>query len=218
MTLTHGAGFRHWPGVVPDADVVVLRRIAGELGSAGERLPSEHPLLLHALPWMLPVAAASLTADAAAPRQVRAVLFDKTPANNWAVPWHQDRTIAVASRTPAPGFGPWSIKNAVQHVEPPFDILAAMVTLRLHLDDCSVENAPLVVASGSHGQRTASSEAFARANANPQQVCLAAAGDIWAYATPILHRSNKAARPTRRRVLQVDFAGDDLPFGLRWVA
>src|ERR1700739_3420143 len=31
-------------------------------------------------------------------RPVRAILFDKTPAVNWAVGWHQDRTIAVRAR------------------------------------------------------------------------------------------------------------------------
>lgn len=47
-------------------------------------------------------------------------------------------------------------------------------------------------------------------------VCLAAAGDVWLYATPILHASDAAAAP-RRRVLQVDYAVGELPGGLRWL-
>ena len=47
--------------------------------------------------------------------------------------------------------------------------------------------------------------------------CLAAAGDIWAYATPIVHASETAEMPARRRVLQVDYAAFDLPGGLRWL-
>jgi hypothetical protein len=39
-------------------------------------------------------------------RAVRAILFDKTPENNWALGWHQDRTIAVAARRDAAGYGP----------------------------------------------------------------------------------------------------------------
>ncbi len=34
---------------------------------------------------------------------VRALFFDKTPATNWKVAWHQDVTIAVTSRKEMPG-------------------------------------------------------------------------------------------------------------------
>ena len=34
---------------------------------------------------------------------VRSIFFNKTPESNWAVPWHQDLTIAVADRRE----GPW---------------------------------------------------------------------------------------------------------------
>lgn len=69
-------------------------------------------------------------------RPVRAVVFDKTPETNWSVAWHQDRTIVVRSRIAVEGFGPWSVKDGLIHVEPPVSVLEGMVTLRLHLDDC----------------------------------------------------------------------------------
>jgi hypothetical protein len=47
--------------------------------------------------------------------------------------------------------------------------------------------------------------------------CLAGAGDVWLYATPIFHASAPAARPRRRRVLQIDFSAEDLPGGLEWL-
>src|SRR5262245_4938532 len=43
-------------------------------------------------------------------RPVRAVLFDKSEATNWALGWHQDRTLAVTDRIDCPGYGPWSVK------------------------------------------------------------------------------------------------------------
>src|SRR5205085_11960796 len=46
---------------------------------------------------------------------VRGILFNKTPASNWKVVWHQDRTIAVRERKDGAHFGPWSIKAAVHH-------------------------------------------------------------------------------------------------------
>ncbi|MGI4831622.1 MAG: hypothetical protein ACRYFU_26080 [Janthinobacterium lividum] len=50
---------------------------------------------------------------------VRGILFDKIPDANWKVPWHQDVTIAVQERVEAEGFGPWSMKADVLHVQPP---------------------------------------------------------------------------------------------------
>jgi hypothetical protein len=83
-------------------------------------------------------------------RPVRAILFDKTERTNWALGWHQDRTICVAERCDVEGFGHWSIKQGLQHVEPPFALLAGMLTMRIHLDDVPESNGPLLIAPGSH--------------------------------------------------------------------
>jgi hypothetical protein len=48
-------------------------------------------------------------------------------------------------------------------------------------------------------------------------LCLAEAGDVWLYAKPILHGSERAKRAERRRVLQVDYAAGELPGGLKWL-
>jgi hypothetical protein len=65
----------------------------------------------------------------------RAILFDKTPETNWKVPWHQDLTIAVQDKVEVTGYGPWSTKDGVAHVQPPVAILEAMLAVRIHLDD-----------------------------------------------------------------------------------
>ncbi|NJC41910.1 hypothetical protein GGQ87_002205 [Brevundimonas alba] len=159
--------------------------------------------------------AADLTSSGARP--VRAVVFDKTKEANWIVAWHQDRTIPVRQQVEAEGFGPWSSKDGILHVAPPFEVLERMVTLRVHLDDVQNDNAPLRIAMGSHRLgRVAATDAGASAARRPQQVCLAEAGDVWAYSTPILHASDRAVTPRRRRVLQVDYADFDLPGGLEW--
>jgi hypothetical protein len=85
-----------------------------------------------------------------AARPVRVLFFDKTTSVNWAVPWHQDRTVAVKQRVDMAGFGPWSIKDGVTHVEPPVAILEHMLTLRVFVDDCGEDNGPLEVVKGSH--------------------------------------------------------------------
>src|SRR6266404_2564116 len=79
---------------------------------------------------------------------VRGLFFDKTPSANWPVAWHQDRTIAVREKRDVPGFGPWTVKAGVPHVQPPLVILENMLTLRLHVDDCRGTNGPLQVIAG----------------------------------------------------------------------
>ena len=149
---------------------------------------------------------------------VRTILFDKTAETNWSLAWHQDRTICVQERVEVEGFGPWSIKAGQHHVAPPFDLLSRMVTLRVHLDDVPATNAPLLIALGSHklGQVPAN-KADAIAARCGTVTCLASAGDVWAYATPILHASEAAKLPLRRRVLQIDYSADSLPGGLAWL-
>jgi hypothetical protein len=151
-------------------------------------------------------------------RPVRAILFDKTAATNWALGWHQDRTIAVKERAPVDGFGTWSVKSGMQHVEPPFALLSGMVTLRVHIDPVPASNAPLLIAPGSHKLgRIAEEDVKDVVRRCGMVACLADAGDVWLYATPVLHASDAATTPIHRRVLQVDFAVDELPGGLEWL-
>lgn len=151
-------------------------------------------------------------------RPVRAVLFDKTETTNWALGWHQDRTIVARERIDVPGFGPWTVKAGLTHVGPPQDLLADMLTMRVHLDDVPDTNAPLLIAPGSHQLGRIPEAKITRIVERYGVVtCLAEAGDVWLYATPILHASAAAASPARRRVLQIDFAAVDLPEGLCWL-
>jgi len=80
------------------------------------------------------------------PIPVRAILFDKTPASNWYVTWHQDLSIPVKERFECEGYGPWSVKDDVVHVQPPAAILEKIVSLPIHLDPCSEKNGPIMIA------------------------------------------------------------------------
>jgi hypothetical protein len=115
------------------------------------------------------------------------------------------------------GFGRWSVKSRMIHVEPPFDLLARMLTLRIHPDPVPVTNAPLLVAPRSHKRgRIPTTEIPDVVHQCGVIPCLAEAGDFWLYATPILHASDAAVEPTHRRVLQIDYAVGQLPGGLQW--
>lgn len=161
------------------------------------------------------IAARSLGENA---RPVRAILFDKTASANWSLAWHQDRVVAVRDRKEVEGFGPWTRKHGALHVAPPFDLLASMLTLRVHLDPAPPTNAPLLIAPGSHHfGRIPEADIPEVVSRCGVAMCLAEAGDVWAYATPILHASDRASAAIHRRVLQVDYAVGDLPGGLQWL-
>ena len=218
LTFTpHGAQL--FPARLGASDIASLQALADRLvgDRAGVRLHGA-PTVTAVVSSQGPLGAIAAATLGAAARPVRAVLFDKTPTNNWSVAWHQDRTIAVRQRRDMPGFGPWSIKAGIQHVEPPFAVTAGMITLRAHLDPCNDDNAPLLVAPGSHRLGRLPAAAITAAVAALGTVaCHAAAGDIWLYATAIIHASEPARMPQRRRVLQVDYAACDLPQGLDWL-
>src|SRR6185437_11540902 len=96
-------------------------------------------------------------------------------------------------------------------------VFSKMTTLRLHLDPTPAENSPLLIAPGSHRLgRIAEADVPSVVADRGVFTCLADRGDAWLYATPILHASEASKTPLRRRVLQVDYAMDDLPGGLEW--
>jgi hypothetical protein len=148
-------------------------------------------------------------------RCVRAILFDKTPQANWKVAFHQDRSIAVRSRVEVPGFGPWSVKAGVPHVQPPCWVLEAMLTARIHLDNCGPDNGPLRVSPGSHRLGIIDDVHIDRLRANSRSV-VARAGDVLYMRPLLLHASSSAEIPSHRRVIHLEFANTLLPAGLEW--
>jgi len=103
-------------------------------------------------------------------------------------------------------------------VAPPFDVLGAMTTLRFHLDAVPEMNAPLLIAPGSHRfGRISEADVPGVVESCGIVSCHADVGDVWLYATPILHASEAARQPDHRRVVQVDYAVGGLPGGLEWL-
>jgi hypothetical protein len=153
----------------------------------------------------------------ARPRPVRAILFDKTADTNWYVTWHQDLSIPVQNRIDIAGYGPWSTKEDILHVQPPAQILEKMVSLRLHLDDCAVDNGAIKFIAGSHLGGLLEPAQIAEWRDNHQhQICPAERGDIIAMRPLILHSSSTSTTPAHRRVLHLEYTSAELPAGLHW--
>ncbi|MBB5057377.1 ectoine hydroxylase-related dioxygenase (phytanoyl-CoA dioxygenase family) [Granulicella aggregans] len=148
---------------------------------------------------------------------VRGILFDKTGEANWKVPWHQDVTIAVTNRIEASGYGPWSIKAGVQHVQPPAQILENMLSVRIHLDDCPASNGALRVISATHQYgKLSQAEIEAVVLQQVPITCEADAGDALLMRPLLIHASSPSTVPSHRRVIHFDFANVELANGLGW--
>jgi hypothetical protein len=131
---------------------------------------------------------------------VRALFFDKTPDKNWFVTWHQDKTVALNRQAAIEGWGPWSIKDGVHHVQPPLPVLNKMVTFRLHIDAADEDNGCLWVV----------------VKARVAIPCVVEAGDAVIMRPHLLHSSRKAKRPNHRRVIHLEYSSYELPDGIQW--
>jgi ectoine hydroxylase-related dioxygenase (phytanoyl-CoA dioxygenase family) len=148
---------------------------------------------------------------------VRGILFDKIPDANWKVPWHQDVTIAVQGKVEVQGFGPWSMKSDVHHVQPPACVLERMLSVRLHLDPCGEANGALLVIPGSHRQgRIPEVQILAVRQDSSEHVCVVEVGGALLMRPLLLHASSSSRVPGHRRVIHLDFAAVQLPGGMKW--
>ncbi len=150
---------------------------------------------------------------------VKATLFDKTPETNWRVQWHQDRAIAVKERLDVPGYGCWSTKSGCLHVEPPAEVLAQMLAVRIHLDPCGSDNGPLRVIPGSHRRGKLGERQLADVVSSSDTVELHAKQGAMVLMRPLLvHSSSPARAAAHRRVLHVEFAPRESISPLQWHA
>jgi hypothetical protein len=138
---------------------------------------------------------------------VRSILFNKTAESNWSVPWHQDLTVALRSKIELAGYGPWSVKEGVHHVQPPTSILEQLVTLRVHLDPTIETNGALHMIRKSHRSGKLDSHSLRNFVKNGQHViCVCQPGDVLKMSPLLLHASGKSSKPATRRVLHFEYA------------
>jgi ectoine hydroxylase-related dioxygenase (phytanoyl-CoA dioxygenase family) len=147
---------------------------------------------------------------------VRGIFFNKTRSSNWKVVWHQDLTIAVRERRDVDGFGPWTMKAGIVHVQPPAEVMAGILAIRLHLDESGLDNGPLRVVPVSHRQGRLSAEQVAGWPKEDSVTCTVPRGGALIMRPLLLHASSACATPKSRRVIHLEFASAELPHGLIW--
>lgn len=147
---------------------------------------------------------------------VRGIFFNKTRSSNWKVVWHQDLTIAVRERADVRGFGPWTMKAGISHVQPPPEIMNGLLAIRLHVDESGIDNGPLRVLAGSHREGRLSAKQIGDWNKEASVTCTVPKGGALVMRPLLLHASSSCAVPKSRRVIHLEFAAAELPHGLDW--
>jgi hypothetical protein len=145
---------------------------------------------------------------------VRVLFFDKPPGHSWALPRHKDYSIAVAEHRGGEVLTRPTRKAGVPHVVAPPEVLHAMLTARIHLDNMTPDNGPLRVVPGSHR--------FYEMGRDDERDAIpihCRAGDVLLM-RPLLTHCSGHSNPNaglHRRIVHVECAASpELPDGYSW--
>jgi len=173
---------------------------------AGARHVLSVPIVraLAADPRLIRLAAEYVGAE---PVPFRATLFDKSPASNWLVVWHQDTALPLKTRVDDPAWTSWSTKAGVLYAHAPAWALEAVVALTLSLDDSTATNGPLRVLPNTHLKGVLTDDQIQALSRHVVPAdCVAAAGGVVAMRPLTVHASSKSIDDQPRRVLHIEYA------------
>lgn len=138
---------------------------------------------------------------------VRSIYFDKPPKANWVVGWHQDLTMNLNS---IPEGKDWKNTRSVSGrvvSQPGMEVLQAMITIRIHLDDTDGTNGALRVLPGSHRRGV-----IRNYSPSPEQIrkrtieCHVPRGGLMLMKPLTLHASRRTVNTNAsRRVIHLEF-------------
>jgi hypothetical protein len=207
-------GFTTIPNIITAKEIAAISRaLAGVAqGRAGTRNLLDRAWC-RALASRIKLRLADLHLLPSAADALQCTFFDKTPQRNWLVALHQDLSIPVKAGEAQPIPGACSEKEGQRYIQAPPKVLENLLAVRVHIDDCGLENGALRVVPGSHLLgRLSEEDARQYRNAAGEVACAAQRGDALLMRPLLLHASSKAVTPSRRRVLHFLFAPPELSF------
>ena len=140
----------------------------------------------------------------------RATLFDKSPAANWLVVWHQDTALPLRDRIETPGWGPWSMKDGIHYAHAPASALSQVAALRVSFDDSTAENGPLRILPGTHTLGVLTDDKVGEvASQRVPVACIVPKGGLLVMKPLLIHASSRSHSGTPRRVLHIEYAASD---------
>jgi len=140
------------------------------------------------------------------PSPNRAIGFVKSNADNWSLPWHQDRVIAMEAKVDNPNYINWNRKSGVWHCEPAEDILKQMAFAYIAFDDIQRGEGGLELAAGTHHSgKVPQADIATKIRASDIVTPDMQAGDVILVSALTLHRSILWSGTGQRRALRLDF-------------
>jgi ectoine hydroxylase-related dioxygenase (phytanoyl-CoA dioxygenase family) len=207
------AGFAVLPGIFTDEFLDALLQQIDELAPRRSRAGVRHAMGLSPVadlarqPQMV-----ELSRDVLGPHAFpfRATLFEKSPAANWLVVWHQDTALPLRDRIESESWGPWSVKEGIAYAHAPASTLSQVLALRVSLDNSTVENGPLRVLPETHTLGVLSDDSIHElAMRIPPVECVVPKAGIVAMRPLVVHASSKSQTEMPRGVLHIEYAASD---------
>lgn len=149
-------------------------------------------------------------------RSIKSIYFNKPPRSNWIVNWHQDLTVNLEEKVEIEGGINWRQTGSRFSMQPPLRILEDVFTLRIHLDDASIENGALKVVRNSHSLGIVDIVSWKKEFEDDLVFCLAKSGDVVAMKPLIIHASSRTENLKNRRVLHIEFCSLKHQYSLPW--
>lgn len=149
-------------------------------------------------------------------KSIKSIYFDKPPSANWVVNWHQDLTINVSNKIKAAGYKNWRVQKDRTIVQPDQGMLESIFTIRVHLDNSTIENGALRVIEESHKKGVVNIKNWIKSKKGIEKICEVNKGGVLIMKPLTLHSSRRTENDEKRRVIHIEFTDRELPSGLRW--
>ena len=206
------SGYGVIPGILNESETRSLLEALAGAGLPRSRAGIRHLMcnhevsrIAHAENVLTPVRA--ILGERAFP--FRATLFDKSPASNWLVMWHQDTALPLLDKKESEGWGPWSVKDGVTYAHAPAKALENVLAVRLHLDDSNLQNGPLRILPGTHNAGVLTDEEIHKLSDEVQAVeCPIPLGGGILMRPLVVHASSKSTSDEPRRVIHIEYAAE----------
>lgn len=158
---------------------------------------------------ILPQVSAIVNSMGADYRCINSTFYNKPPKSRWKLGFHQDVRINLKWKLEDVEFNSWIKRDGYYQVTPPVEVLENIVAIRIHLDDCKIENGALKVVPGSHKQGFIDLMDY---QIKEVEVLELNQGEILSISPLLLHASDYNMTTQKRRVIHLEFSNIDLPW------
>lgn len=148
---------------------------------------------------------------------VNAFIIDKTKINNWELDWHQDLRIAISNEMTFTGYSDRTVEHNITHAIAPQEVLEKRLSIRIHLDDCTINNGAMLVVPQSHKKGIiGTNDEIGKLISSRAVCCEVEKGGVMFFKSLLFHKSPYSLSDKKRRVLHIDYIGAKLTNYPEW--